>query len=107
MSITDKFWVKYSDIDITWDELQQLRDQNQVLADIALTGKTSHLDFKAAMKGTTSLFATKGAFPKAILNNCMLKCGGTQEREWVASVLGKTLRLPVQEAEIFNPSLTK
>lgn len=107
LSITDRFWVRRSDIEITWAELQQRRDMNTVLADVALTGDTANLDFKSAMEGTTSLFSTKGTFPKAILGNHMRKLGGTQEREWVASVIGEALGLPVQEVKIVNPSVSK
>ena len=36
----------------------------------------------------------------------MLKLGGTSEYEWVASVIGKALGLPVQDAIILNPSVS-
>jgi hypothetical protein len=106
LSITDQFWVKRSDINTTWAKLREMRDQNDALDDVALTGNTVNLDWKAVMQGTTALFATKGMFPKAIRRNSMLKLGGTQEREWVASVIGKALGLPVQDAVIINPSLS-
>ena len=106
LSITDQFWVKRSDIDMTWTKLQEMRDQNKVLANVALTGKAAHLDWEAVKQGTTSLFATKGAFPKAIMGNTMLKLGGTSQYEWVASTIGKKLDLPVQEAVIVNPSMS-
>jgi len=105
LSITDQFWVNRSDINMTWDKLQEIRDRNEVLAGVALSGNTANLNWEAAMQGATSLFATKGAFPKAILKNKMLKCGGTQEREWAASVIGKALDLPVQDVIIKNPSV--
>lgn len=106
LSITDQFWVKRSDIDITWAQIQELRDNNAVLSEVALSGNTANLDWEAVKQGTTSLFATKGAFPKAILGNCMQKLGGTQEREWAASMIGKALDLPVQEAAIINSSVS-
>jgi hypothetical protein len=106
LSITDQFWVRRSDIDMTWGKIQQIRDQNPVLADVALSGETANLDWEAVKQGATSLFGTKGSFPKAILGNHMLKLGGTQEREWVATVIGKALGLPVQEVEIKKPSVS-
>ena len=106
LSITDQFWIKRSDINITWAKLQEIRDQNRTLADVALTGKTAYLDWETAREGATSLFATKGAFPKAIIGNTMLKLGGTQEYEWVASVIGKTLGICVQDAVILNSSVS-
>jgi hypothetical protein len=36
----------------------------------------------------------------------MLKLEGTQEYEWVACLIGKTLGLPVQDAVILNPSIS-
>ena len=106
LSITDQFWIKRSDIDMTWTKLQEMRDQNKILANVALTGKTANLDWETVKQGATSLFATKGAFPKAILGNTMLKQGGTSQYEWVSSMIGKALGLPVQEAAIVNPSVS-
>ena len=106
LSITDHFWINRSDINMTWSNLQDIRDQNKTLVDVALTGKTAYLDWEAAKQGVTSLFATKGAFPKAILGNTMLKLGGTSQYEWVSSTIGKALGLPVQEAVIVNPSVS-
>ena len=105
LSITDKFWINRSDINMTWANLQKLRDQNEALNDVALFGDTSNLNWEAAMEGTTSLFTTKGTFSKAIRGKNMLKLGGTQEREWVASVIGKALGLPVQDVIIVSPSI--
>jgi hypothetical protein len=105
MSITDQFWVNRSDIDMSWAKLQEMRDNNEVLNDVALSGDTANLDWEAAMQGATSLFATKGAFPKAVYKRHMLKCGGTQEREWVATIIGEALGLSVQKANIINPSV--
>ena len=106
LSITDQFWINRSDINMTWTKLQSIRDRNEVLKDVALSGNTANLDWDAVGQGATSLFATKGAFPKAILGKRMLKLGGTQEREWVASVLGKALDLPVQDAVVKCPSMS-
>jgi hypothetical protein len=106
LSITDQFWIKRSNIDMTWTKLQEMRDQNKTLSNVALTGNTASLDWEAVKQGVTSLFATKGAFPKAILGNTMLKLGGTSEREWIASAIGKNLGLPVQDAIILNPSIS-
>lgn len=106
LSITDQFWIDRSDIpDMTWNKLQEMRDHNDILTSIALSGETANLDWNAAMQGTTSLFTIKGQFPKAIRRNTMLKRGGTQEREWVASVIGQALDLPVQKVTILEPDL--
>jgi len=107
LSITDQFWIKRSDIDITWEAIQKLRDCNDTLAMVALSGNTANLDWEAVQQGTTSLFTTKGHFPKAILGNHMQKLGGTQEREWVAFMIGKALGLPVQDVAIKNPSISQ
>ena len=106
LSITDKFWVNHSDINTTWAKLQEKRDSNEILNNVALTGETAHLDWEKVKEGTTSLFATKGNFPKAIQGNTMLKRGGTQEREWIATVIGKALDLPVQNAVIINSDIS-
>ncbi|GHU75554.1 hypothetical protein FACS1894188_06680 [Clostridia bacterium] len=105
LSVTDQFWINRSDMpDMTWSKLQEKRDQNETLVNVALTGNTAYLDWEAALQGTTSLFALKGQFPKAIRGNVLLKRGGTQEREWVASVIGEALNLPVQKAVILSPA---
>jgi len=105
LSVTDRFWISRSDMpDITWDKLQEMRDRNETLTNIALSGETANLDWNAAIQGTTSLFTVKGQFPKAIRGNTMLKRGGTEEREWIASVIGEALNLPVQTVAILNPT---
>jgi len=97
LSVTDQFWINRPDFpEMTWDALQKTRDQNETLTNVALTGKISYLDWEKAREGTTSLFTTKGYFPKAIRGNTMLKNNGTQEREWAATVIGKALGLPVK-----------
>ena len=105
LSITDQFWINTSDINMTWDKLQEKKDENEVLADVALTGNTENIDWSKALEGTTSLFATKGSFPKAIMKSKMLKCGGAQQNEWIAYVIGIYLNIPVQKVIIKNPSL--
>jgi hypothetical protein len=105
ISITDQFWVNRSDVNMTWEKLQVMRDQNKVLADVALTGDIKNIDWETVMQGTTSLFAAKGAHPKAVLGDTMLKLGKTAEREWIATVIGENLNIPVLTAAILNPSL--
>ena len=106
LSITDQFWINRSDIDMSWEKLQEKRDRNETLSNVALTGNTANLDWETAKEGTTSLFATKGVFPKAIRGNTMLKLGGTPEREWITAVIGKRLGLSVQDVTILNPSIS-
>jgi hypothetical protein len=104
LSVTDHFWIRRSDVDLSWAQICEIRDQNMVLADVALTGEITSLDWEAAREGKTSMFTVKGAFAKAILGGTMLKAAGTQEYEWVACVIGNALGLPVQRVTIKNPS---
>jgi hypothetical protein len=104
MSITDQFWVNRSDIDMSWAKLNELRDRNETLMKVALYGETARLDYEAAKEGTTSLFTTKGTFPKFILGGDMIKIGNGAEYEWAATVIGEALGLPVQKAAIIDPS---
>ena len=105
ISIIDQFWINRSDVNMTWEKLQVMRDQNKTLAEVALTGDIKNIDWETVIQGTTSLFATKGAHPKAILGDTMLKLGKAAEREWIAAVIGERLDIPVQTAVVLNPSL--
>jgi len=105
ISIIDKFWIKTSDINVTWSDLKKSRDDNVMLNKVALTGKITKLEWDEATEGTTSLFAVKGRFPKAIAKDKMLKCYGFQEREWIATKIGECLGIPVQKSRMKSPSL--
>jgi len=105
ISITDKFWIRRSDIETNWELLNKMRDNNSDLTRLALFGDIEKINYEKLREGTTSLFAAKGNYTKAIQGKHMRKIGGTQQYEWVATMIGNTLDIPVQQAKIINPSV--
>jgi hypothetical protein len=102
ISITDDYWVRRSDADTTWQELRIKRDMDKELANTALTGEISEEQYKNAMDDATSLYTIKGAFPKGILHEFILKKDNNAEYEVAASKLGYVLGISVAEAEKQN-----
>lgn len=98
ISFTDNYWIKTNDIDVTWDKLKGLRDTNSNLNEVALKGK---LDLALSLKsGYTSLFSTKGYFPKAIYNNWMYKRKEDSILEYPAYLIGKQLGISISEVKL-------
>jgi len=106
LSITDKFWIKRTDIETNWELLNKARDTNSELNKIALFGHVENYYDERLRAGTTSLFTTKGLFAKAIKEKHMRKIGGTQEYERVATMIGNSLDIPVQKSAIKSPSIS-
>ena len=103
VSIIDNFWIKRSDVDFSWEELRRKRDKNLDLVTIALTGNSPKPpDFRKAEEDTTSLFALKGAFPKAVYEGALLKKDNNAEYEAVAYQLGSILGVSVAKAVRVN-----
>lgn len=98
MSFTDNFWIKTNDINITWEELRKLRDINIALSNIALTGKID--TDKDLLSGYTSLFTTKGYFPKAIIGGYIYKRKDDAYLEYPAYLIGKQLGISIAECSI-------
>jgi len=99
ISITDNYWVRRSDVETTWQELKIRRDTDKELANTALTGEISEAQYKNAVNDATSLYTIKGAFPKGVLCEFILKKDNNAEYEAVASKLGSVLGISVAEAE--------
>lgn len=93
ISITDNYWVKTSDISPTWLELKALRDHNQSLNKVALTGKL----VSGADKGVTSLFTLKGHFSKCVAGGYIYKLQADSILEYPAYILGKRLGIKIAE----------
>ena len=102
ISITDNYWVRRSDVDTTWQELKIRRDTDKELANTALTGEISEAQYKNALDDATSLYTIKGAFPKGVLREFILKKDNNAEYEVAASGLGRALEISVAEAEKQN-----
>ncbi len=98
ISFTDNFWIKTSDMNVGWDELKKLRDDNIPLSDVALTGKTGDTD--EVLSGFTSLFTTKGYFPKAVLNGYIYKLRADAVLEYPAYIIGKQIGIDIAEAAL-------
>lgn len=96
LSITDNFWIKTNDVNYDWKKLVQLRDNNRRLSEVALTG----LLVEGAEEGLTSLFTTKGHFPKAVIGEYIYKLLSDAEMEYPAFLIGKQLGIKVAECEI-------
>lgn len=98
VSFTDNFWIKTSDMPTTWEELKTLRDSNRALSEVALTGKIDTA--QDLLKGYTSLFTTKGYFPKAVIGDYLYKRKEDAILEYPACLIGKQLGVSVAECEI-------
>lgn len=98
ISFIDNYWIKTSDVKVTWSELQSLRDTNNALSTVALTGKIdTTLDLTS---GVTSLFATKGYFSKGILGGHILKRKEDAILEYPAYLIGKQLGINISECSL-------
>jgi hypothetical protein len=98
ISITDNYWVRRSDVNTSWEELKSRRDTDKELANTALTGEISEAQYKASVDNTTSLYTIKGAFPKGVLREFILKKDNNAEYEAAASQLGNALHISIAEA---------
>jgi len=98
ISFTDNFWIQTSDTNWTWDELVRLRDENRELSLVALTGKID--TSKDLLSGFTTLFTTKGYFPKAIIGGWLYKLKEDALLEYPAYIIGKQLGVNVAECGI-------
>ncbi len=98
ISFIDNYWIKTSDVKTTWDELQSLRDINNELSIVALTGKLdTSLDLSS---GLTSLFATKGYFSKGVLGGYLVKRREDAVLEYPAYLIAKQLGIHVSECSL-------
>ena len=98
ISFTDNFWIKTRDSVADWDELKRLRDQNVALNNVALTGEIS--DNEDIMKGFTSLFTTKGYFPKAVFGGYIYKLKKEAILEYPAYLIGEQIGIDVAECSL-------
>ncbi len=98
ISFIDNYWIKTSDIETSWSELQGLRDINSALSIVALTGKIDTEDDLTS--GVTSLFATKGYFSKGIIGGYILKRKDDSILEYPAYLIGKQLGIDISECSL-------
>ncbi len=98
ISFTDNFWIKTRDSIADWDELKKLRDDNIALNNVALTGEI--VENEDILKGFTSLFTTKGYFPKAIFGGYIYKLKKDAVLEYPAYLIGKQIGVNVAECDL-------
>ncbi len=98
VSFTDNFWIKTRDTICDWNDLKKMRDDNIALNNVALTGKVR--DSKELLKGFTSLFTTKGYFPKAIFGGYIYKLKKDAVLEYPAYLIGRQIGVNVSEVEL-------
>ncbi len=98
ISFIDNYWIKTTDVKTSWDELQSMRDINNELSIVALTGKLdATLDLTT---GLTSLFATKGYFSKGVLGGYLVKRREDAVLEYPAYLIAKQLGIDVSECSL-------
>ncbi len=100
ISFTDNFWIKTRDSVTDWDGLKKLRDDNIALNNVALTGELK--GGEDLLKGFTSLFTTKGYFPKAVFGGYIYKLRKDAVLEYPAYLIGKQIGVNTAECEIEN-----
>jgi len=98
ISFTDNFWIKTQDSIADWDELKRLRDDNIALNNVALTGELK--ENEDILKGFTSLFTTKGHFPKAVFGGYIYKLKKDAVLEYPAYLIGKQIGVNVAECSL-------
>ncbi len=98
VSFTDNYWIKTRDSIADWNELKKLRDDNIALNNVALTGEIA--DSENLLSGFTSLFTTKGYFPKAVYGGYIYKLKKDSILECPAYLIGKQLGVDVAECEL-------
>ncbi len=98
ISFIDNYWIKTSDVKTTWLELEELRDSNNALSIVALTGKIdTSIDLTS---GLTSLFATKGYFSKGVIGGYLVKRREDAVLEYPAYLIGKQLGIDISECSL-------
>ncbi|MCD7819416.1 MAG: HipA domain-containing protein [Lachnospiraceae bacterium] len=100
ISFTDNYWIKTRDSIADWNELKKLRDDNIALNNVALTGEIA--DGENLLSGFTSLFTTKGYFPKAVYGGYIYKLKKDSILEYPVYLIGKQLGIDVAECELEN-----
>lgn len=98
ISFTDNFWIKTRDSIADWHELKKLRDDNIALNNVALTGELK--ESEDILKGFTSLFTTKGYFPKAVFGGYIYKLKKDAVLEYPAYLIGKQIGVNVAECSL-------
>ncbi|MCL2874147.1 MAG: hypothetical protein FWE29_04365 [Defluviitaleaceae bacterium] len=98
ISFTDNFWIKTSDVNWAWEDIVRLRDENKELSAVALTGKID--TSKDLLSGFTTLFTTKGYFPKAIIGGYLYKLKEDALLEYPAFLIGKHIGVNVAECKL-------
>jgi len=98
ISFTDNFWIQTSDTSWAWDELVKLRDENRELSFVALTGRID--TSKDLLSGFTTLFTTKGYFPKAIIGGYLYKLKTDAILEYPAYLIGMHIGVKTAECEL-------
>lgn len=100
LSFTDDFWIKPNDIEAKWETLKYLRDINTALNDVAITGEIDYS--KDLKKGYTSLFTTRGHFPKFVSQGFLVKRKEDALYEVIASKIGAFFNISVSECFLKN-----
>lgn len=98
VSFTDNFWIQTTDTTWTWDELVRMRDENRELSLVALTGQVD--TSKDLLSGFTSLFTTKGYFPKAVIGGYLYKLKKDALLEFPAYLIGNHIGVSIAECGI-------
>jgi len=99
ISPIDLFWIKAGHHKVDWDSLQVKRDFLMSTALTSLEGKLDPKTMFAEKEDRISILTTKGAFPKAIYQNYILKKGDNAEYEISAHRIAE--HLGVSSAKAF------
>ena len=81
MSPVDLFWITTERLSHTWDSLQVKRDESLAVKNVTLSGTIDPTEMFGVKSGQTSIFTTKGAFPKAIYKGFLIKKESNAEYE--------------------------
>ena len=107
ISPVDLFWITRPTLGHTWDSLQIKRDDSWATARASLEGVIDPGVMFGIKDDHTSIFSTKGAFPKAVMKGRILKKGSNAEYEIVASALGEHLGINAAKARVGNNEIVE
>ena len=98
ISPVDLFWIKASHHTVNWSDLQVKRDSLMSTALVSLEGKLDPKSMFGEKEDRISILTAKGAFPKAVYRNHLLKKGDNAELEISAYSIGKHLGISTARA---------
>jgi hypothetical protein len=98
VTVIDNFWLWRTGMKRTWQDILSLRDTDDSLFCVALDGKENPAVRLKKFEDIASILTIKGAFPKAVHRDKILKKGFNAHFEIAAAEIGNALGIAVAQA---------